>query len=564
MPSTNGYSPKRAVLYARVSTDEQARSGYSLAQQLEALREYVARQGYEILTEVTDLGQSGAASLERPGMDRVRDLVAAGGVSVVLAQDRGRFAREPAYHYLLRKEFEEHGCKIRALNDRGDDSAEGELADGILDQLSKYERAKTVERVRRGKQRKARQGKIVAGHRPHYGFKYNPAKDNYVVDDEEMHVVRRIFYMVGVEANSLRATRKALEAEGLPTPGGARNWAQIFVRSAILDDVYRPHTHEEVKALVALEVAARLDPDRDYDIFWHNTKRNTYKQVVGDDPGGKTYRKKRKTTLKPKEEWIPVPVPDSGVPRAWVDAARYAIKDNRRPPSAKRRFWELAGGLLRCGHCGGYMTTCSSLGRKPDGWYFYYRCARQSDNGTEACPHKKMYPAASTERRVWELVSTLLTDPEQLRVDLDAMIEEERKGMRGDPDQESKMWLDRLTEVDKERRGYQRLAAKGHMTDEELNDAQRELEETRKTAQRELKALRGRQERVEEMERDQDALLDNYARMAPEALDELTPEERHQVYRMLRLRAVITMDRELEISGAFREGVGFCPTEVRS
>ena len=66
-------------------------------------------------------------------MDRVRDLVAAGGVSVVLAQDRDRFAREPAYHYLLRREFEEHGTKIRALNGRGDDSPEGELTDGILD-----------------------------------------------------------------------------------------------------------------------------------------------------------------------------------------------------------------------------------------------------------------------------------------------------------------------------------------------------------------------------------------------------------------------------------------------
>src|SRR3954467_11795581 len=149
MPSTNGHGPKMAVLYARVSTDEQARSGYSLAQQLEALREYAAREGYEVLEEVVDAGQSGA-SLERPGMDRVRGLVAAGGVSVVLAQDRDRFAREPAYYYLLRSEFEEHGTKIRALNDRGDDSPEGELTDGILDQLAKYERAKIVERSRRG------------------------------------------------------------------------------------------------------------------------------------------------------------------------------------------------------------------------------------------------------------------------------------------------------------------------------------------------------------------------------------------------------------------------------
>ncbi len=121
MPSTNGHGPKRAILYARVSTDEQARSGYSLAQQLEALREYASREGLQVLEEVSDPGQSGA-SLERPGIDRVRDLVAADDVSVVLAQDRDRFAREPAYHNLLRKEFEEYGCKLKALNDHGSDT----------------------------------------------------------------------------------------------------------------------------------------------------------------------------------------------------------------------------------------------------------------------------------------------------------------------------------------------------------------------------------------------------------------------------------------------------------
>src|SRR4051812_26653327 len=109
MTNDNDHGSKRAVLYTRVSTEEQARSGYSLAQQLEALREYVAREGYEVLEEVLDSGQSGA-TLERPGMDWVRDLVAAGDVSLVLAQDRVRYAREPAHLYLLREEFKEHAC----------------------------------------------------------------------------------------------------------------------------------------------------------------------------------------------------------------------------------------------------------------------------------------------------------------------------------------------------------------------------------------------------------------------------------------------------------------------
>ena len=161
MPSANGHSPKKIILYARVSTEEQARPGYSLAQQMESLRGYAAREGYEILEEVMERGQSGA-SLARPGIDRVRDLVTVGNVSVVLAQDRDRFAREPAYLYPLREEFAEHGTALKALNDRGDGSSEGELTDGILDQLAKFERAKTMERTRRGKQRKAREGKIIA------------------------------------------------------------------------------------------------------------------------------------------------------------------------------------------------------------------------------------------------------------------------------------------------------------------------------------------------------------------------------------------------------------------
>src|SRR5919107_284415 len=218
MPSTNGHGPKRAILYARVSTDEQARSGYSLAQQIEALRDHAAREGYEVLEEVSDPGESGA-SLERPGMDRVRDLVAAGGVSAVLAQDRDRFSREPAYLYLLREEFAAHGTRIKSLNDRGDESPEGQLTDGILDQLARFERAKTAERSRRGKLRKAREGKVLATTSPDYGFEYNHTRDGYVVDPAKMVTVRRVFEMVA-GGSTLYAVKQALDAAGTPSPTG--------------------------------------------------------------------------------------------------------------------------------------------------------------------------------------------------------------------------------------------------------------------------------------------------------------------------------------------------------
>jgi site-specific DNA recombinase len=178
-------------------------------------------------------------------MDRVRDSVAAGGVSVVLAQDRDRFAREPAYHYLLRREFEEYGTKMRALNDRGEDSPEGQLTDGILDQLAKFERAKTAERTRRGTLQKARQGKVVAGARPNFGFKYNDARDNYLVDDEQMQIIRRIFREVGAEGRTMYAVKAALDREGVVPPSGGRFWSLKYIRDRINDDVYRPHSYSE-------------------------------------------------------------------------------------------------------------------------------------------------------------------------------------------------------------------------------------------------------------------------------------------------------------------------------
>jgi site-specific DNA recombinase len=333
MASANGHGPQQAILYARVSTDEQARSGYSLAQQIEALRAYAGNEGFEVLEEVQDPGQSGA-SLERPGMDRVRDLVAAGGVSVVLAQDRDRFAREPAYHYLLRREFEEHGTKVRAMNDRGDDSPEGELTDGILDQLGKYERAKLMERSRRGRLRKAREGKLIKNGRANYGFKHNEAGDGYEVYETEMLVVHRIFRSV-VNGMSLYGIKRALETESVPPPGnsgrGSGYWHASYLRKLVQDDVYTAYSYEEVEPLVAPEVAAKLDKSRRYGIYWFNRTRTTRKKVSTESAEGREYEWRYNVQKNPREEWIAIPVREAGIPRELVEAAREMIKNNRPP-----------------------------------------------------------------------------------------------------------------------------------------------------------------------------------------------------------------------------------------
>jgi site-specific DNA recombinase len=362
MSSTNGHDPKQAILYCRVSTDEQARTGYSLAQQLEALREYANREGYEVLEEVSDPGQSGA-SLERPGMDRMRDLVAAGGVSVVLAQDRDRFAREPAYHYLLRREFEEYGCKIRALNDRGDESPGGQLTDGILDQLAKYERAKTAERTRRGRLRKAREGKLLRNSRAHYGFKHDETGECYVVDESEMSVVRRIFRAVA-EGQTFHRIKRSLELDGVPPPtNGARGgkyWSASYLRTLVLEDVYKPHTNAEIRELVASEVAAKLDEAKSYGIFWFNRRRTTRKRVSVASANGREYKWRYTVKNNPREQWVAIPVPHSGIPRELLETAREMIKNNRAPAKAGHRFWQIPSAAIRCKDCGKTMLKVSA------------------------------------------------------------------------------------------------------------------------------------------------------------------------------------------------------------
>ena len=561
MPSINGDGPRRAILYARVSTDEQARSGYSLAQQIEALRDYATRERYEILEEVSDPGQSGA-SLERPGMDRVRDLVAAGGISVVLAQDRDRFSREPAYSYLLRREFEEHDCKLRSLNDRGDDSPEGELTDGILDQLAKYERAKIAERSRRGRLRKAREGKLLRNSRAHYGFKHDDSGEAYVVDEEEMGVVRRVFRDV-VNGQTLYKVRRALELEGVPAPEGGRYWSASFLRTLIDEDVYKPLTCAEIAEMVAPGVAVRLEKSESYGLFWYNRTRTVRKRISTVSEHGREYRWKYDVKKNPKDQWVAIPVPDSGIPREVVEVAREMVKDNRSPGKTGRRFWQIPGGAVRCSECETRMLQYAAQagGRI----YAYYKCSRIVRFGRDACcPDRKRtnHRAEEIEQRVWEFVSGLMKDPKQLRKDLERMIELERQSQHGDPEQEMKLWLDKLAEVDEQRRGFLRLAAKGRVTDEELDEELAALEETRKTADRELKVIKARCRIIEELEHDKDALLEHYAALTPVALDSLTHEERCQLYKILRLKVSVHPDSALEVSGVFGDSSLFSNRET--
>jgi hypothetical protein len=153
---------------------------------------------------------------------------------------------------------------------------------------------------------------------------------------------------------------------------------------------------------------------------------------------------------------------------------------------------------------------------------------------------------------------------QQLRADLDTMIELERSSMRSDPDREAKLWADKLLEVDRKRTRYQEMASDDLISFDELRSRLSELDSTRATAEKELEALRNYEERLAGLEKNRDALLASLMTRVPEALSTLTSEERRQVYKMLNLQVYTYLDGSLEITGAFGEDLSVCEKETVS
>jgi hypothetical protein len=144
------------------------------------------------------------------------------------------------------------------------------------------------------------------------------------------------------------------------------------------------------------------------------------------------------------------------------------------------------------------------------------------------------------------------------------LIEEEGSGVQRDPERDAEFWSKKIAEVEVQRRGYQRLAVKGHMTDQELAAELAELDETRESAERELEAARKRSETLERLQQDLDTVLESYARMAKEALKTLAPEERHRVYTLLRLNVYARPAWPLEIQGVFANTADEAETDLSS
>lgn len=241
-------TPKRAILYARVSTDEQAERGYSLAEQIRELTKHAASQGYHVVGEpVVDDGYSGR-SMNRPGLNHVRQLAESGEIDVILVRKRDRLLRKSSYQDIFILEMQGRGVDVISLDGQDHKTPEGKPFNRIQADFAEYFRDQIIANMRQGKQGRARAGKVVPSRSAPLGFEYDPAIANYRVVPEKMAIVRRIFEDVGLKGHSMRSVKLALEADGIKPPGYERTlaagkapskyWSITTIRKIITNDVY--------------------------------------------------------------------------------------------------------------------------------------------------------------------------------------------------------------------------------------------------------------------------------------------------------------------------------------
>jgi site-specific DNA recombinase len=225
-------SQQQVAVYARVSSKQQAEEG-TIDSQLAALQQRVEQDGFRLSEELTfvDEGYSGA-NLIRPGLERLRDVVALKGLDRLYVHSPDRLARKYAYQVLLVDELQRAGVEVVFLNRELSETPEDELLLQVQGIIAEYERAKILERSRRGKRHAAQTSQVSVLSGAPYGYHYvtkdeGGGQARYEVLPEEARIVRQIFEWIGLERVSIGEVCRQLQKAGVRTqrarlPGIAR------------------------------------------------------------------------------------------------------------------------------------------------------------------------------------------------------------------------------------------------------------------------------------------------------------------------------------------------------
>jgi site-specific DNA recombinase len=534
---------KRAVLYARVSTSDQAgEDKTSLSEQLRDRKLYAERNGYEIVDEVAE--DVSGRKHRTEGLNTIRDLAEDGEIDAILVYKWNRLARKAIKQELFIEEMRVEGVDVISLDGQSNKTSQGRAMNRIQGVFGELQRDDLVETTRRGKLGQARQGNVMPGRHAPYGFVYDANIKNYRVDEDRMKHVRRVFEMVGTEGTSMRAVKTAFDRQGIPTPSGQRYWSAGTIREIIKNDVYKSYTDEDLADLVAAGNLTASVMEKALDgnhsgIQWYGRTRWEHDADVGNT--------KHHVTPNDRDEWIAVPVPDAGVPREWVDKARSAIKDNVRPSRAAGRDWELKGFM--------YCLCGCRLSPRTVRHYLYYACTRYTNNRQGGCEHGENWPAKTLEVEVKNLIIALLDDDELWKATVTDQIRSERERLQ-DPDKEAEAVQRHINDLDRRRDNLIDMAADGTIPRQDVRAKLPELDKQKREAKQAFARVMDRQQRSKEL-MDLEAVVLSIDPDNPSVIifwpdqDEDDPNGYKKLLQKLGLRAIKYKDGTLELAGNY-------------
>jgi len=225
-------------IYLRVSTDEQAKEGYSIRAQEEKLRAYATAKEWQVYNVYSDEGISGKDIDGRPAVKQLLNDVAAGTVKNVLVYKIDRLTRSTKNLIELVDLFNQHRCAFNSLIESIDTTtATGRMFLKIVGIFAEFERENLAERVRLGLERKVKEGYSISNFSTSYGYKREKVDKIQVVDDDEAEIVRRIFNMCLNDGLSFNMIAKTLNTEKITTKLGKR-WHDTIIKDVLTNPNY--------------------------------------------------------------------------------------------------------------------------------------------------------------------------------------------------------------------------------------------------------------------------------------------------------------------------------------
>src|SRR5262245_40730760 len=416
----------RVALYARVSGEQQAKED-TIDSQIESVTQRIASDGLVCDPELRflDDGVSGTI-LARPGLERLRDQAAAGAIDRVYMLDPDRLSRKYAYQVLILEELARCGIDVVFLRNPVGRGPEADLLLQVQGMIAEYERAKIMERCRRGKQHAARRGAVNVLSGAPYGYRYigkheGGGEARYQVVAEEARVVRKVFEWVGQDRCSIGEVCRRLQRDGVPTRTGKSAWDRSVVWLVLKNPAYKG-TAAFGKTRSGPLKPQRLRPQR-------------------GRPEQPRRPVSRVDTSSQDQIFIEVP---ALVSEDLFEAARAQLEENRqRRRDRPRRGRYLLQGLVVCKRCGygcyGKPTSrASAKGQVP---YAYYGCTGSDAyrfGGQRLCWNKQVRTDV-LDATVWDDVRQLLAEPERVRSEYQRRLQGPKPGPSHEAEHINKM-----------------------------------------------------------------------------------------------------------------------------